>query len=218
MEMEVDYTLGVESSWKVTELAVIENNELLREVHSDEELMHTESINLLFERLMKELRVEDITLVAVSIGPGFFTSLRVGVSFAKAVSFSLGIPVTGVNTLDALVEEIKESTYEYIVPTIDAQRRGVYAAVYKNKAGFYEKVSDYLVIQPEELKRNCKKALFIGNGVLRYPAILTPSPPGNPLSPRAQTIARMGKLKLREANREPSSIEPFYIKTPPVEE
>ena len=77
-------------------------------------------------------------LAAVSIGPGSYTGLRIGVTCAKTLAYGLGKPVIGVPTLDVLAENIKDDV-KHICPVIDAKRKRVYACIYdrnnnKNKS------------------------------------------------------------------------------------
>jgi tRNA threonylcarbamoyladenosine biosynthesis protein TsaB len=82
-------------------------------------------------RLLKRARIKpkDIDLYAISIGPGSFTGLRIGVAFIKGMNLFANKPVVCVPTLDAMASMIKA---EIVCPIIDAKRQNVYTAIYKN--------------------------------------------------------------------------------------
>ncbi|HSR10897.1 MAG TPA: tRNA (adenosine(37)-N6)-threonylcarbamoyltransferase complex dimerization subunit type 1 TsaB, partial [Thermodesulfobacteriota bacterium] len=93
------------------------------------------------DRLLKEasLTIRDIGGIAVSIGPGSFTGLRIGVATAKGLAYALGIPVAGVPTLDALAAT-RPFSPDPVCPVLDARKKEVYAALFRcNGAGGLEK-------------------------------------------------------------------------------
>ena len=94
----------------------------------------TGQIQSLIARSEKQL--DQLSVVAISIGPGSYTGLRIGLSVAKGLCYALDIPLIGISTLASLahhgIEKIQQSDCLY-VPLIDARRQGVYTAVYNNE-------------------------------------------------------------------------------------
>lgn len=119
------------------------------------------------------IKVSGCDAVCVSSGPGSYTGLRVGVSTAKGLCFSAGIPLLSVNTLDILARQAVESNVNpdgcrYIVPMLDARRMEVYTAVYRLDSGKPVRVSDIeaRVIDGESFSRELSEGpvVFIGDG------------------------------------------------------
>ncbi|MBI4834186.1 MAG: tRNA (adenosine(37)-N6)-threonylcarbamoyltransferase complex dimerization subunit type 1 TsaB [Planctomycetes bacterium] len=124
---------------------------------------------------LKELKwkTSDIDMIAVDIGPGSYTGLRVGVATAKTLVYTLNklrhkkTVLTTVVSLDAMVKNIRQD-YKFICPMIDARWNQVYSAIYKNTNGIYKRISDYLAIRPEELvKRLPPEVHIFGDGLTR---------------------------------------------------
>ncbi len=209
--------LGVETSGPFTALALTDGDRVIRELsYRERPFVHSEMINVLFEILFKEqdLNLSQIELVAVSNGPGYFTALRVGLSFAKALAFSLSIPLVAVNTLDALAFEVTEWEGP-VMPVVEAQRNFVYTAKFVRKGGNWERVGDYRIEEIEKLRN--EDALFIGSGAIKYSGLLKNVAEPCPDVPRASTIAVLGMRKFLSGRRDdPSSVEPFYIKPPDI--
>ena len=126
-----------------------------------------------------ELRITDVKAIGVSIGPGSYTGLRIGLSTAKGLCYALKIPLITVNTLEILafsaIEEMKKDESELltedllICPMIDARRMEVFTAVYgSDLREIYKphpRVLDALAFE-ELLKR--QKMLFLGNGSVKF--------------------------------------------------
>ena len=129
--------LAIETSGKYCSVALI--HEGLAEFNrvDDKEMNHAGSIGPFVDECVKEARRREwkIDAVAVSMGPGSYTGLRIGLSMAKGLCFSLGIPLIGVSTLKliavkAMFRNIDWQGDEILVPMIDARRMEVYTAAY----------------------------------------------------------------------------------------
>ena len=111
--------------------------------------------------------------IAVGIGPGMFTGLRVGVTTAKVLALALRIPVIPIPSLDLLAYPLRHSR-ALVVPAIDARRHEVYYAIYRSVPGGVQRVSDYELGTPEdlagELAARGEEALLCGDGIARFAA------------------------------------------------
>ena len=119
------------------------------------------------------LSLSEISAFAVSIGPGSFTGLRIGLSTVKGLAYGWEIPVIGVPTLLAMATRV--SGWEGLVcPILDARKKEVYAALFREKAGTLERLTPYLVssldaiIDKVRALGDRKPALFIGDGIKVY--------------------------------------------------
>jgi tRNA threonylcarbamoyladenosine biosynthesis protein TsaB len=109
--------------------------------------------------------------VAVSLGPGLFTGMRVGVATAKALAQALSVPIVGMASLDLVAYEVRYSD-KTICAVLDARRNQVFHAFYRSSPGGIQRMSDYRVESPERLaiglQSRPEEVLLVGNGALLY--------------------------------------------------
>jgi tRNA threonylcarbamoyladenosine biosynthesis protein TsaB len=109
--------------------------------------------------------------VAVSVGPGLFTGMRVGVATAKALAQTLSIPIVGMPSLDILAYDLRYSQ-KTICAVLDARRSEVFHAFYRPSPGGIQRMTDYRVERPENLAIGIasrpEEVLMVGNGALLY--------------------------------------------------
>lgn len=120
------------------------------------------------------LQLSDLDAIAVSNGPGSYTGLRIGLSAAKGICYTLNIPLICVNTLQVMAAAVAHEAEDLICPMIDARRMEVYTAIYDKHLNIVEK-PHALVLQEnsfyEILQR--RKVLFTGDGVLKFKNLTT---------------------------------------------
>ncbi len=117
---------------------------------------------------MSELEVADVDGFAVTIGPGSFTGLRIGISTIKGLAFSFSKPVVGVSSLDVLARQCTQSTY-LICPLLDARKKEVYFCRYRFQHSELKKEGSERVALPGEAIRGIREpCLFVGNGAILY--------------------------------------------------
>lgn len=150
---------------------------------------------------------QDLTAIAVGVGPGPFTGLRVGLVTARTLAAVLDIPVYGVCTLDVLAAEAAETGMEegFLVAT-DARRKEVYLAAYTS-AG--ERLEGPVVVAPADVST---EGHVVGGGGLLYPEAFPSARP--PESPSAGVLARV----VAEERVELLDPEPLYLRRPDVAE
>jgi tRNA threonylcarbamoyladenosine biosynthesis protein TsaB len=109
--------------------------------------------------------------VAVSLGPGLFTGMRVGVATAKALAQALSVPICGMPSLDLVAYEVRYSP-KTICVAIDARRGEVFTAFYRSSPGGIQRMSPYGIEKPEQLAiglgSRIEDVLLVGNGALLY--------------------------------------------------
>jgi len=140
--------LGIETSSPVFSLCMNDEEKVLHEFSRRREVDGHGDAEIFKEakRILDSLGSDKLGAIAVSIGPGMFTSLRVGLSLAKGIALVKQTPVVAVNTLDVI--GIKPSLiYSPIVTVVNAYRGEIYAAFYDNG----KRTSDYLLTTPDEL-------------------------------------------------------------------
>src|SRR3989339_220127 len=156
--------LAIETSSEVCGAALIFDNKIISEKNI---LLPKKSSSKIFEIVKKVLKDEKIDCVAVDIGPGSFTGIRIGVSFARTYGQFLKIPVIGVSSLDCLVYKFNSmhlNEYKKIYPVIDALRDEVYTARYSG----LKKETEYQIMKIEELKKRSRKNCVITGNKENY--------------------------------------------------
>lgn len=123
--------LGIDTSTKTTAIGLIEDDEVLCDYNLTGRVAHSESVTDMIHEIFKkfEFTLEDIDLIAVGLGPGSFTGLRIGITIAKVMAFAIDKEVIGVSSLVA-----NSMSDDGLVSTIvDARRGNVYASIIKNE-------------------------------------------------------------------------------------
>ena len=122
--------LGIDTSTRTTAIGLIEDDEVLAEYNLRGLVSHSESVTDMIEEILKkfEFSLDDIDLIAVGIGPGSFTGLRIGITIAKVLAFSLDKNLIGVSSLVAN----GMSDYGKVAAIVDARRGNVYGTIIDN--------------------------------------------------------------------------------------
>ena len=220
--------LGIETATNVCSVCVMENSQLIAEYTTNITKTHSQRLMPMIEHVLAnvELSPKDIEAIAVSVGPGSFTGLRIGIASAKGLALSLKKPIIGIPTLEGMALNIPAPD-SIICPVIDARKGEIYSALYRNETResgkcTMEKLTGYLVMPLEELlKKINEKTIFTGEilpfrdrikMVLGSKAVFAPSPLN---IPRASNIAFLGYIK-KAAGIETgtSKIQPLYVRRP----
>ena len=129
------YILNIETSTKNCSVSLALNGKLIavKEI-AEAGFSHAEKLHVFFEDILKEndLTFKNLSAIAISQGPGSYTGLRIGVSSAKGLCYSLDIPLIAIDTLQSLASQVKFDD-GIIIPMIDARRMEVYSAVFNRK-------------------------------------------------------------------------------------
>lgn len=183
--------LLIETSTALCSVALAEEGKIISYKESSAPKAHASLTAVFVQEALSEngYTISDCDAVCVSMGPGSYTGLRVGVSTAKGLCFGSGKPLLAIGTLDTLVAQaastLSNSTdehpaYRYIVPMVDARRMEVYSAVFRlSSDGEYEQVTETAPAIIDENSYAAELAegpvLFIGDGagkctdVIRHP-------------------------------------------------
>jgi tRNA threonylcarbamoyladenosine biosynthesis protein TsaB len=123
---------------------------------------------------------DELDRIAVGVGPGTFTGLRIGVSTARALARARGIGLVGVSTLESLALAAAEDAPETVVAVLDARRGEVFAAAWKTSgAELGQRLLDPVALAPEALMRSAtqlgSRRLMVGDGALAFRPVLAGS-------------------------------------------
>lgn len=163
-------TLAIEASAKQFSLAVSDGERILKSRTMVLDKILSDSIVPAIEKILKDskLTLAKIDALVVGLGPGSFTSLRVGLSTVKGLAFAANKPIIGISSLDAVAFNVG-STASQICVISDARRNMVYAALYENKKGILKRKSEYLLTAlPDLLDRITTHTIFVGDAVKVY--------------------------------------------------
>jgi len=217
--------LAIESATSAQSVALFEEGRLLAEI-SYEAKAHKGGLLLpAVDRLLKQagLAAKDLGAVAVSVGPGSFTGLRVGLATAKGLALGTGAMLVGVPTLEVLAEG-------YTVPDVticallDARRGEVFMALFRRRETHLERLSPDAVLTPEVVKSMLARAEspvhLIGDGAVRYrerfEAMLGDSvcmtETGLQTIPSAAVTGLVGLRQLAGGKRPGAVVEPVYLR------
>ncbi len=131
--------LGIETSTDVCSVGLARSGKPLKEERVVEERIHSEKVLTLVHKLLSEERLAPkfLNAIAVSIGPGSFTGLRIGLSTAKGLCFALGVPLVAVPTFDAIVQAVAGAHPDAanIIVALDAKKGDFYSGKYERRSG-----------------------------------------------------------------------------------
>lgn len=164
--------LALDTSTNMASIAVMDENMLLGEYSLNQDLSHSENLLPMIKEILDSLnlKINDIDLYGVSIGPGSFTGLRIGVTTVKAFAHLFDKPIVGVSTLEALGFNLAYNNI--VVPMIDARRDRVYTGIYTwenaELVTLMEADALEMDILLEKLDNNYEKIVVNGNGTLLH--------------------------------------------------
>ena len=125
--------LGIDTSTKFLNVALLDGDTIKASFCDKGELRHSSLIIPAIDMVLKKskLSLKNLDAISLSIGPGSFTGLRIGVTTCKAINLALGIPIVSVATLDAIAYNFTDEKDRLLCPVIDAKKQMVYASFYK---------------------------------------------------------------------------------------
>ncbi|GAB3771295.1 tRNA threonylcarbamoyl adenosine modification protein YeaZ [Nocardioides ginsengisegetis] len=198
--------LAFDTATPLVSVALHDGDDVVVELSSDRPMKHGEQLAPLIADALERAGIvrQDLTAIAVGIGPGPFTGLRVGLVTARTLGFVLDIPVYGVCSLDVLAVEAADTgavVGDFVVAT-DARRKEVYLAHYDEDG---RRIDGPVVERPADV---ATAAPAVGEGALLYPDAF--STPMGPTRPSAGWLARV----VTEERAELHDPEPMYLRRP----
>lgn len=219
--------LAIESASSQVGVAIGGHEGIIASAHSAKGRRHAEELapQIDFVRKQAQIELSDLAAIAVDLGPGLFTGMRVGITTGITMATMLGIPMVGVTSLDLLAFPVRY-TSKRIVAVLDARRGEVFHASYRQVPGGIQRLTDYAVGTPDELAAEVQAlgedTLLVGDGAIRYSDELRTSRTviaENGLAfPNASSLVQLAHARaLREEFVPPREIEPFYLRKPDVD-
>jgi tRNA threonylcarbamoyladenosine biosynthesis protein TsaB len=231
--------LGIDASTSTASTAIVESGQIVAEDfyprkrtagRSDPKANHSEIILPLVDSVLKRARIGllDVAGIAVSVGPGSFTGIRIGLSTVKGLVYGTDIPAFGISTLQASAARV--TNFDGIVCSLlDARKNEAYSALFHKHGNHLERLTEDEIIPVlgvfERLRAFGEPCLFIGDGVTAYRALIEQSPElqvhiaeEDAMVSVAASVARLSESQFFE-NREPllADLLPIYLRRPECE-
>ena len=218
--------LAIDTSTDTASIALVQDGEILAELTWHCGQNHTTGLlpNLTCLLNNNGLNVQSISAVIVARGPGSFNGLRVGISTAKGLAFSLGIPVVGIGTLEAAAYQHAETGLP-ICPIFNAGRGEIATAMYQRRNNkWHQLTTEHITTIDILCSEITTKTVFCGDFIpsvasqlrkqLKQKAVIPP--PATRLR-RASFLAELGQVQIEKGNFDnPASLQPIYLRRPPI--
>ena len=209
--------LNIETATKNCSVALAKDGQTIaiREI-ATQNFSHAEKLHVFIEELLEEtnLKLQDLSAIAASQGPGSYTGLRIGVSAAKGLCYALSIPLIAVDTLELLARKI-EIQSGIIVPMIDARRMEVFCAFFDS---MYAKIKETKaeIIDETSYQDISETMHLIGDGAMKFKNVLTDKkfqyyPEIEFPSANEMSIVSFQKFQNKQLE-DVAYFEPFYLK------
>lgn len=218
--------LCIETGTDICSVGLSRDGELISLRESDEGRDHARNVALFVDELLREndIAAEELSAVAVGMGPGSYTGLRIGVSFAKGLCYGLQIPLVAVGSLDSMVQVAREDHEAGIIdvdnwndvvlcPMVDARRMEVYTQMFDTQGQPLNEVKAEIVTE-ESFKewRGERQLVIFGNGAAKCREVLNDATYIN-VTPSARGLAVLAHQRLEAGQTEDIAyFEPFYLK------
>jgi tRNA threonylcarbamoyladenosine biosynthesis protein TsaB len=216
--------LQIETATQTCSVALAEDGELLHLVEKTERNIHAAVITLFIEELMLKAgkNFSDLDAVAVSMGPGSYTGLRIGVSTAKGICYALDIPLIAVNTLEAMSSGFLNHCFSVnqqtlFCPMIDARRMEVYCAVFDHQ-NLSVSATEAKIIEDQAFADLFAQHIiyFFGDGAAKCADILGTNLNARIMDDFDNSAAHLTQLAydkyLKNSFEDVAYFEPYYLK------
>ncbi|MFC1576105.1 tRNA (adenosine(37)-N6)-threonylcarbamoyltransferase complex dimerization subunit type 1 TsaB [Candidatus Omnitrophota bacterium] len=207
--------LAIDTSTKYLALAVMDEECVLASFDEREGLKQATFIIPAIDKILKKahLSLARIDAIALSIGPGSFTGLRIGVATAKGINLSLGTRIVAVPTLDVIAHNFLDERDVLLCPAIDAKKEKVYACIYDRE----RRLTEYLLIGMEDLLKKIKRpTLLFGDGATLYKNVCEKNSfvtiSEKCWFPKTEVVGKLGLILARKRKfTNPDKLSPMYL-------
>jgi tRNA threonylcarbamoyladenosine biosynthesis protein TsaB len=214
--------LLIETATNVCSVGVADYGTLVAMRESNELRSHAEMVTIFIEETLAEagIKIQQLDAVAVSMGPGSYTGLRIGVSTAKGICYALNKPLIAIDTLQAMSSGMiafRGPRNEYYCPMIDARRMEVYSAIFNNSNDRITATAAQIIDEnsfSKELTENT--IVFFGDGASKCQQVLGQHANAvfvEGFNPSVKYMASLAQLKFNTGQFvDTAYFEPFYLK------
>lgn len=186
--------------------------------HNTPNYSHSEQLHVFIQEVLVEasISLSELDAIAISKGPGSYTGLRIGVSAAKGLCFSLDIPLISIATLKSMATQSSSNEVDYIIPLLDARRMEVYSRVFDTQFNEIRETRAEIIDENSFSKYLKKgKVLLVGSGAAKCKDVLANVNVLYNLSavPSSKEISPLSFAKFEAQDFEDVAyFEPYYLK------
>lgn len=211
------FILNIETATKNCSVCLAENGkEVVLTEYAGEGYSHAEKLHVFIEEALQKAGIsfKDLDAIAVSMGPGSYTGLRIGVSAAKGLCYALNIPLLAIDTLELLARKIN-ITEGFIVPMIDARRMEAYTSVFDKEYARVRETKAEIITETifDEIKGPIH---FVGDGAAKCKDVLSTDKfiyHDTVIYPSALQMTSLSYDKYKKSDIvDVAYFEPFYLK------
>ena len=211
---------AMDTSTLTATVAVVDDNKLLGEYTVSDKLTHSQTIMPMSDALLSSLdmKLDDIDIFSVCIGPGSFTGIRIGMATVKTFAQVFSKPIIGVSSLDALAYNFFGTDDAVICPLIDCRRGEVYNALYTDG----QKICPDRTLHFDDVAKELsnKKVIFCGDGaiankdkIINANNPLWKTAPEHLILPRASSVAFCAKKRAESSDYDDAfTLNPLYLR------
>jgi tRNA threonylcarbamoyladenosine biosynthesis protein TsaB len=222
--------LAIDSATPVAGVALLDGDKLLSERYINYKKTHSETLMPMVNQVLQECdkNIKEVEVIAVTIGPGSFTGLRIGLAAVKGLSMANRTPVVAVSSLDVIAHNIVYNKH-LIAPLLDARRQEVYTAFYTGAQGYPQPLSAEIACSPEKFvekaqqiidRDNFEHIILLGDGYLPYKDYFYDAfkekmliAPPHCMYIRAASLAGLAKRKAESGDfADISNLKPVYLR------
>ena len=211
--------LGIETATKNCSVALFKDGIVIAEKeHISDGYTHAEQLTLFIQEVidLANISLKKVEAVALSMGPGSYTGLRIGTSTAKGLCYALDIPLIAISTLKAMAFAIgKNENSAIYCPMIDARRMEVFSALYDSNNKQLREVQADVVDENTYAEFLANEIIFFGDGSLKCQEIINHKNAKFILgiTPSAKNLRILAKAKFEDKDFEDVAyFEPYYLK------
>ncbi|NLB88392.1 MAG: tRNA (adenosine(37)-N6)-threonylcarbamoyltransferase complex dimerization subunit type 1 TsaB [Syntrophomonadaceae bacterium] len=222
--------LAIDSATPSAGIALVDENKVLYEELANFKKTHSETLMPMIDRALKvcDCSLSDISSIAVTVGPGSFTGLRIGMGTVKGLSLATGIPIVAVSTLETIAFNVLK-TPAMVGVLLDARKQEVYTSLYDVSGETPVALCEEYALAPEQFvdlalkiahERNYSQIILLGNGYYPYAdyfkgalgEMLAPVP-SHFMLPRAAALGNLAVTKTRNKEfADVFSLRPVYLR------
>ncbi len=222
--------LAIDSSTPAAGVALVRDDLLVHEVVMNYRSQHSGILMPMVDQILKdcELSVRQLDALAVTIGPGSFTGLRIGLAAVKGLSLAANLPVVGLSTLEVIAHNLC-FTDTLVCPILNARRSEVYGACYLNRGRYPQLLGAEIACPPQDFARLAREwagqhqmsgITLMGDGFAPYRELLEQElgdqlriPPPHLMLPRAGALGSLAVVKAGRGEYETvMTMRPRYIR------
>ncbi len=210
--------LGIDTSTIVASVALMDDTKLIGEITLNDKKTHSQKLMVIIDQLLNnsETKLEDLDAIAVAVGPGSFTGLRIGITTAKGLAHPFNLKVYEISSLEALANNIK--TDNLICPMMDSRRNTVFTRL-ESKELLVDDNQLHIDELLEKVSSYNEKTIFLGDGAILHKELISEKlgelseiAPNHLLMPLASSVCELAIRKYSDLGVSYDSVKANYLR------